>query len=284
MIRWRPRLAFGLLLIGAWPLAAAAQVTVTAEYAVALDQWSYRFENPSSFDTAALVPHDYKQTYWGDNQWISLRAAYRIAGKPVVSEVAVTPQRTTRGDDFDTFYQLSGDVVVSGTTGPVSLQSLRTTHTLNLGRAVGVDWHVGYQYRRDRNRFHDATKIVTHTLPPSETMTEIVSFETTISNVHEVRVGAGREWRSGGWRGRLALEAAPTTNARLTTRLPIKYPGEDVVMTAVVMTLRPSVRVTYGARRLLSLAAAYSRTISYSQARQYNVNAFTLAVGVGVGS
>lgn len=255
---------------------------MSAEYAVALDQWSYRFENPSSFDTAGLVPHEYEQTYWGNNQWVSIRVDYRIGGRPAESDVAFTPERTTRGDDFDTFYLPSGDVVVSGTTGPVSLQSFRTAHTFTLGRAAGVDWQVGYQYRRDHNRFHPGTKIVTHTLPPSTEISMIATEETTISNVHEVRFGVSREWGgAGSWRGRLAFETAPTTNAHLTTRLPDKYPGRDIVHGAIAMTLRPSVRLTYGTRRTVAITVVYTRTLNYSETRQYHVNALTMAVGVG---
>lgn len=267
------------------PPPASAQVAVTASYEVALDRWSYRFENPSSFDTAELVPHDYKQTYWGDNQWLSLRARYALAGRQLESEFAMTPPRTTRGDDFDTFHQPSGDVAVSGTTGDVSLRSLRVSQTVFLGQAAGLSWHLGYQYRRDRNHYLGATKIVTHTRPPSQTAVHIDGHETTISNVHEVRFGASRQWQGArGWRTRVAFEAAPTTNARLTTRLPLKYPGEDVNMTSIAATLRPSVGVAFGGRRTLSLIAVYTRTISYSRARQYHVNALSLAVGLGLGS
>lgn len=103
--------------------------------------------------------------------------------------------------------------------------------------------------------------------------------------MNEVRFGASRQWRgASSWRREAAFEIAPTTNARLTTRLPTKYPGEDINATAVVMTLRPAVTITCGTRRTLSLTAAYTRTLSYLRARQYNVDALTVSIGVGQGS
>src|SRR5260221_10708152 len=85
------------------------------------DRWHYRFENPSSFSTAELVPHEFTQTYWGDNQWVvfGLRLAPLAQGRGRLfeTEIAATRPRTTRGDDYDTFFQPSGDVVVAGTTG-----------------------------------------------------------------------------------------------------------------------------------------------------------------------
>lgn len=41
------------------------------------DRFHYRFENPSSFDTSELVPHEFTQTYWGDNHWFVVRGVLR---------------------------------------------------------------------------------------------------------------------------------------------------------------------------------------------------------------
>jgi hypothetical protein len=117
------------------------------------DRFHYRFENPSSFDTVDLVPHEFTQTYWADNRWLVVRARFGVQHHLFESEVAATPLRTTRGDDYDTFFQRTGDVVVSGTTGDVAMRSWRAQQTIGLGRAAGVDWNIGYQFRHDRSVF-----------------------------------------------------------------------------------------------------------------------------------
>ena len=48
------------------------------------------------------------------------------------SEFAVTRRRVTRGDDYDTFFQPTGDVVVAGTTGDVAMRSWRARQTIGL--------------------------------------------------------------------------------------------------------------------------------------------------------
>lgn len=271
----------------------ASSPTVSVSYELSRDRFHYRFENPSTFDTAELVPHEFTQTYWGDNQWLAVTASYRAGRRALQTEFAATPQRTTRGDDFDTFFQPSGDVVVSGTTGNVSLRSLRFRQTVSLGRAAGVSWHVGYQYRRDRSIFHPGTKIVTHTQPPalsepgrvegpSREVSIISTRETTISNVHEVQFVGTRDWnRPGSWRARLEIAVAPTTNARLTTILPDKYPGQEILFTAVVLTVTPRFTITHGDRWPLSLAIGGTRTFSYVDRRQFERTAATAMVSFG---
>jgi hypothetical protein len=263
-------------------LAQQPQQGFAISYEVSRDRFYYRFENPSSFDTPELVPHDFKQEYWGDNQWVAVQARYKVGERLLETEVAATPQRTTRGDDFDTFYQPSGDVIVSGTTGDVSLRSWRVRQTIALGEAAGLAWHVGYQYRRDRSIFHPGTKVVSHTRPATRVMSITYDRETTTSETHELRVGAGRTWGSSqGWRAALALDLAPTTNARLTTVLPDKYPGREILFNAVVFTLSPALTVSHGARWPLSLSVGYTRTFSYVRSRQFERNAVNVGVGIG---
>jgi hypothetical protein len=255
---------------------------VSVSYEATRDRFHYRFENPSSFDTAELVPHEFQQTYWGDNHWLTVRATYRAGTRALTTEFAATPQRTTRGDDFDTFFQPSGDIAVSGTTGNVSMRSLRIRQTVALGRGFGIDWMAGYQYRRDRSVFHDATKIVTHTQPPSRVETLETTRETTISNVHEVQFVAARAWNTQRrWRGNVEVALSPTTNARLTTILPDKYPGREILFTAIVFTLAPRVTIAYGERWPIELSVGGIRTFSYQNSRQFERTAASVSVGIG---
>jgi len=267
------------------PASAVAQLApsgVRLAYEASRDRFHYRFENASSFEGPELVPHEFTQTYVGDNQWLSLRASYRVGARPLQTEVAATPQRSTRGDDFDTFFQPSGDVVVSGTTGNVSMRSLRVRQRIGLGAAGGLVWHVAYQYRRDRMIFHPGAKTVNHTRPPSSETFTVYTRETTISETHDVRFGARRLWQvSSKWDVDWSLDIAPTTNARLTTRLPDKYPGRDIVFTAIAATINPTVTVTRRSRWPLSAVVGYTRTFSYGESRQFSRNA--LAAGVCVG-
>ncbi len=65
-----------------WPALAAAQPeapVISAGYERAYDRCHYVFENPSTFETPELVPHNFTQTYWGDNQWAFVSARYRVA-------------------------------------------------------------------------------------------------------------------------------------------------------------------------------------------------------------
>lgn len=269
------------------PVSAAAQAAtpaVTVSYEIARDRFHYYFENPSSFDTAELVPHNFKQTYWGDNQWGVVTARYRIGRSALESEVAITPKRATRGDDVDQFFQPTGDVATSGTSGNVDLRSWRLRHTVALGRFGGFNWRTGYQYRRDRSAFHARqTKTVSHTLPPSTTSFTIDGSETTISDVHEFRVGVMRRWAPAqGWRIDTALDVSPSTIARLTTILPLKYPGREIVFSAVVMTLNPALTISREMRIPLTLSVASTQTFSYDDARRFKRRAISLAVGVGL--
>ena len=215
------------------PVRSRAPFEVSLGVEVRRDRYHYRFENPSSFDTTALVPHSFRQSYVADNRWLVVRARYRVGRQLWATEVAVTPERVTLGDDFDTFRQPNGDVVTSGTRGDVSLRSWRIAQRLVDAGSPRVRVLAGYVYRRDRARFHPADRVVTHTGPPAETRTFITTRETTISETHELRFGVDRTWRrAGGWELRAAAEGAPALVARLTTRLPDKYPGRDVVFVA----------------------------------------------------
>lgn len=98
-----------------WGRRPAGWISVASE--VTRDRFHYTFENPSSFDTAELVPHEFTQTYWADNVWLIVRARFNADNHLFETEFAATAQRSTRGDDYDTFFQPWGDVAISWTTG-----------------------------------------------------------------------------------------------------------------------------------------------------------------------
>jgi hypothetical protein len=271
------------------PVSAAAQAqavgpTVTVSYEIARDRFQYYFENPSTFDTTELVPHNFRQTYWGDNQWVIVTARYRIDRSAMESEVALTPQRTTRGDDVDEFFQPTGDVATSGTSGNVDLRSWRVRHAVVLGQALGLTWRAAYQYRRDRSAFHARqTKTVSHTQPPSTSSFTIEGSETTISEIHEFGVRLTRPWAPArGWLVEAGLDASPSTVARLTTILPLKYPGRDIIFSALVLTLRPALTISREMRVPVTMSIASTQTFSYDGARRFKRRAITATVAVSL--
>jgi len=267
------------------PALAAAQSSpaVTGGYEYAYDRFEYFFENPSTFDASGPVAHNFKQSYWADNHWLTIAARYRVGGLANDTALAITPSREIRADDVDTFFLAGGDVATSGTSGRADIRSLRVHHDVNLGARGGITWHAGYHYRRDRQEFHARQiKTVMHSQPSSIESFAIDGAETTISNVHEVRVGVGGEWRGGHpWRIRARVDAAPLTAARLTTILPFKYPGREIVFAAAVMTLNPSLTIERGRRWPIAIAIAATRTFSYTDSRQYRHRVVSVSVAVG---
>jgi hypothetical protein len=250
------------------------------------DRCHYRFEHPSSFGTADLVPHEFTQTYWGDNQWalLSLRLASLAQGRPRMfdTEIAVTAPKTTRGDDYDTFFQPSGDVVVAGTTGDVSMQSWRARQLIGVGGGpLNIAWSVGYQYRRDRSIFGPGDKTVTHTQPASPERSVITTRETTVSQVYGVVIRASRRWAGSAWNVELAVDVSPVTRARLLTRLPDKYPGVDIVFATLANELRPSMRLCLGRHYPVSVATTYTRSAPYKKSGEFVRNAVSVDVGIG---
>lgn len=282
--RRRLRRAAAVAALALVPAIAAAQPApaISVAYEASYDRFHYYFENPSTFDTGELVPHNFKQTYWGDNHWLVVSGTYRLMGLVMETSGAVTPSRDTRADDVDAFFLQSGDVATSGTSGRVDLRSFRIRHDVALGSSRGMTWHGGYQYRRDRSAFHaKQIKTVTHSRPPSSESFPIDGAETTISDVHAVHFGISREWAANAWRLRARLDAAPTTYARLTTILPIKYPGREIVFSAPVLTLNPSLEIARGARWPLAVTVSVTQTVSYTEARRFQRRAVAAAIRVG---
>jgi hypothetical protein len=245
------------------------------------DRFHYRFENPSSFGTVDLVPHEFTQTYWADNRWLVVRARFGPEHHVFESEVAATPSRTTRGDDYDTFFQPTGDIVVTGTTGDVAMRSWRARQTIGLGRVAGIDWSIGYQFRHDRSNFGPGLKTISHTQPASLESSIIYTRETTISAVYGLVIGMDRRWNAGSWSGAVGIEASPASRARLTTLLPDKYPGQSIVFSALVASLDPRFTIGYGRHWPVSVTAGYFRTLRYTGSSQLIREAASVGVSFG---
>jgi len=264
--------------------SASAQVSATfaAAYEFRLDRLTYRFENPSRFDTVELVPHFFRQHYEVDNHWLLLALGYRPEPHRWVTQVGATAQVARYGDDFDTFFQPDGDVITSGTTGQVSMRSWRIDHRMGAYATGPVRVHIGYGYHRDRARFHDGLKSVLHTRPPSIEQTVVTTRETAVSEVHEVRVGLEVTASQRRWRAVWNVEAAPVTAARLSVRLPDKYPGRDLRFHASAMAATSSLSLerTRGPT-VLGLRLQYTRTWSYRANASVRREAVALAGTLG---
>jgi hypothetical protein len=269
------------------PLVAAAllaqSLTITAGAEPRIDRYRYRFDNPSSLNTGELVPHFFEQRYEADQVWLRLGARYRINGRPAMTEVGVTPRTHTRGSDIDTFFQPSGDVVTSGTDGPITLRSLSVTQRAGLGRRAGWDFGVSFTYRRDRADFMPDDRVVTHTQPESVTRTFITDRETTVSQVFSFGADASRTRELGG-QTRLTVSASfhPLASARLLIQLPDKYPGRDLNYAAVASIASARVELERRISRwVLGVALDAGGGWKYRQTASYSSRGAGLAVFLG---
>jgi hypothetical protein len=210
---------------------ATAQVSIGVE--AQRDRFTYHFDNPSSVDTPFPVPHFFEQRYVADNVWLVGAARY-LAGVRWETSGGITPLRTSTGDDYDTFFDPDGTVIVSGTTGGISIRSLRLSQRAELGRLGPVRLVAGYRLRIDRSDFQLGHKTVTRN-GALVGATDVTTRETTSSQMHEALVGGvlARELADG-WTLSLDGEAAPTAVGRLLVQLPDKYPGQDLVFLATV--------------------------------------------------
>jgi hypothetical protein len=92
-------------------------------------------------------------------------------------------------------------------------------------------WRLGITgaYRRAEMDFLPSDRIVTYTLPPSETREPVGGDETTWSHVIASGVTATSPFvLNERWRLLADLEAMPLTRARLNISLPLKYPGQII--------------------------------------------------------
>ena len=209
-----------LLPVAAWAQEPSVEVTAGRRQ---LD-YSYRFENDSSFDTPFLVPHFFEQKYEVTGWEVTARARYHLFGRPAATAVSFAPDRPAFGSDFDTFFQPDGDIATSGTAGGVDLVGFGIEQTLGLLERERLSLATRLAWRRDRADFHPADRVVTHTQPPSETREWTSDRERTVSNVFET--GFEARWRRG--RLHVTTHASPVILARLLVQLPDKYPGRDI--------------------------------------------------------
>ena len=241
-----------------------------------LETLRYRFENPSSYDTAELVPHFFEQTYDTDHVWLGAHARYSLFGLASETHAAWAPRTTAQADDLDTFFQPDGNVVLSGTVGTASLRAWRIGHRVTFARTERVEYGIGYRYRRDTARYDAGTKITRMSLPPLETREIVTTREFVVSHVHEAQWFA--KWTpASGVPVSLLLEAAPLAIGRLAIQLPDKYPGRTLIFSARVATATVGASVHHPIGGMdLELVAAAERSFSYSSAATMRLEGLSL--------
>jgi hypothetical protein len=274
------------------PAPAAVLLVLLAQgpspWAVSLDtearveSLKFHFDNPSSFDTAELVPHFFEQTYDTDHVWTVVRVDHPLGRLRASFEGGVTPAATRGADDFDTFFQPDGNVIVSGTTGDASTQSWRLSERIEIRRGRLLRVGLAYSYRRDRARFHDGDGITTTTLPPSIAHRLVTTRETTVSQLHAI-TWFGEMVRQLGPRDSIetVVDASPAALARLTVDLPDKYPGQLLAFDARVAMI--SGRATYRhawTHWSLSAGAGAGRTFSWRRDSRLDLRTLVATVGV----
>lgn len=266
------------------PVSAPDGIEVRAGYENHRDHFRYTFANPSNIDTDFPVPHTFTQQYVANNQWIFVSARYAIREDVMQTEFAITPERQTAGFDLDTFLDPNNDIVISGTAGEVMLRSLRFTHWSE-GRLWGLPWRVGYTFRRDRSQFLPTDRIVTHSNPPSEAHSPTFGHETTISQVHEIPIEVSRpQTLFSTWRIVPRAAISPLIVARLITKLPDKYPGQDIVFDAKAIGVAGGIEIARQRGWPIALSLHYGQTWGYRAARQYRRDSLAAAVRIGFGT
>jgi len=261
------------------PSTEPAVVLVSAE--ARSESLRYRFDNPSLFDTPALVPHFFEQTYEAGNLWVIATARY-TAGVRMETRVGATPQRVGRADDYDTFYDPGNVVIVSGTTGDATRRGFLFSQTADIGRAGPVQLSVGYRLRWDTFDFHVGHKTVTRN-GVLIFAGDVTSPEMTDSKVHEVITGFRAAPRiSGTWRLDVSGELSPLTLGRLSVQLPEKYPGEDLVFFARAFAASARVALARDRTRWpIEIAWQAGRTWSYRSEAQLDRSGQSIGLSAG---
>lgn len=260
-----------LLLLVTSPVLAA-DVSVGLERLQ--DEVRYHFDNDSTWDTPYFVPHFFEQTYSaGKNLFV-----VRVRGERWDFEAGVTPVHTADGSDYDTFFQTNGDVVVHGTSTPVSARSWRASYNYNFAG----QWILGYAFAHDQMTFPDSISTTTHTLPPSLATNLSTTRESVHSDILDIRIGYRRTraisaaWEIGG-----EAAIAPVTAALLTTYLPDKY-DKPVEFTAWSYSLAAAAHATWRAGNTsvtLAARAGASRPFQERRSLEREQNAISLAIG-----
>ena len=243
------------------------------------DRFTYHFDGPSSADTPFVVPHFFEQRYVADNIWLVGAARY-AAGVRWETSAAITPQRTSTGDDYDTFFNPDA-VVVSGTAGGISIRSIRVGQRAELGRIGPLTLSAGYRWRRDRSNFHLGHQTVRRN-GVLVSAVDVTTRETTSSQVHELSAGAAFT-RAIGSRWQLAIdgELAPTAVGRLAVQLPDKYPGQTLVFLAKAAAAHARVGISRAAGPwAVDLSIEGGRTWSYRRDAKLSRRALGLGVAV----
>jgi hypothetical protein len=273
----------------ALPAAAAAQdpapgaepATVLIGVEARRDRIRYHFDNPASVDTPFAVPHFFEQSYDAANLWLVATARYTAAVRWETS-AGVTPRRSVRADDYDTFVDPGDVVIVAGTTGDASSQSLFISHRADVGHAGPVQLSLGYRLRWDRFDFGAGHKTVTRN-GVLTAAADVTSPELTDSKVHEFLASfRAAPSLAGAWHLALSGEASPMTLARLSVQLPEKYPGQDLVFFAKVFAASGRLALVRAGRRWpIDLAVQIERSWSYRSTAQLSRPAESLALSAG---
>lgn len=244
------------------------------------DRFQYHFDNPSSFDTPAPVPHFFEQRYVADNIWAVVTIRYR-ARLNWATSIAATPQRTATADDYDTFFDPDGTVWVSGTTGGASMRSFRVSQTAEVARAGGVRFVAGYRLRVDLADFQVGRKTVTRN-GVIVLAAEVTAPETTSSQLREVVAGANTSVSlAPDWRLSIEGETTPLSIGRLAVRLPQKYSGDVVFSARVVGASARATLARHGVRWPVELTLGAGRTWSYQSAARLAYTQFGIRFTAG---
>lgn len=254
--------------------------TVTIGILAVRDRETWHFDNPSSFDTAALVPHFFEQTYRRDNVWLIVKATY-LAGVRWESEGGVTPTRSASATDYDTFFDPDGDVIVAGTSGKAEMQEVRASQFAELGRIGSARLTAGYRFRLETADFGVGHRTVTRN-GSLESAVDVTTRETTSAQLHEIVMAAELPIvLSLRWQLAARGELAPAMFGRLLVQLPDKYPGQDFVFVSKAAETLGRVTLTRGGRWPLAVSASASRTWSYRSSARLTRS--TTEAGVSVG-
>jgi hypothetical protein len=245
------------------------------------ESWTFHFENPSSYDTVELVPHFFEQAYDTDNVWLGGRLMHPAWSHRGVLTLAFTPRRTRRADDFDTFFQPDGNVVVTGTTGGASVRSWRIGERLTVARARAASLEFEYRYRRHQVWFHEGDGITTTTRPPSVSHRLVTTRESTVLELFQAAWSVHTGRRAAGGSFDATLDGTPLGLGRLTVDLPDKYPGRRLAFNARIGALGG--RVTYTRRRagwtwMLGIGAG--RTFSWTERGRLDARVISIELGV----
>jgi hypothetical protein len=244
------------------------------------DRFQYHFDNPSSFDTPAPVPHFFEQRYIADNVWAVFTLRY-TAGVRWETSIGATPRRTTTADDYDTFFNPDGTVWVSGTTGGAGMQSFRISQKANVGRIGAVAFVAGYRLRMDLADFQLGHKTVRRN-GAVVLAADVTSPETTRSRLTEPLLGATASFNLyPAWWLSIDAESAPLAMGRLLVRLPEKYPGQDIVSAARVMTGSARVMLARRGRWPIEAVVDAGRVWSYSSMNRLVYQQLGARVAVG---